>query len=77
MHLYNSWLPPPIVQETIREKEAFSRVVLSLNNSYHPGDPDSVYATLKWISVIHLYVYNTITSFILWKPIRITFSIIL
>ncbi|XP_057530197.1 proteasome activator subunit 4-like isoform X1 [Amaranthus tricolor] len=56
MHLYNSWLPPPIVQETIREKEAFSRVVLSLNNSYHPGDPDSVYATLKWISVIHLFL---------------------
>ncbi|XP_030931449.1 proteasome activator subunit 4-like isoform X2 [Quercus lobata] len=56
MHLYNAWLPPPVAQETKREKESFSRVVCSVKNSFKPDDPDSVYSTLKWISVIDLFI---------------------
>lgn len=54
MHLYNAWLPPPVAEETKKEKESFSRVVSSLKDLYRPDDPDSVYSTLKWISVIDL-----------------------
>jgi proteasome activator subunit 4 len=54
MHLYNAWLPPPVAEETKREKESFSRVVSSLRASFRPDDPDSVYSTLKWISVLDL-----------------------
>ncbi|KAB1215010.1 Proteasome activator subunit 4 [Morella rubra] len=56
MHLYNAWLPPPVAQETAREKESFSRVVTSVKASFRPDDPDSVYSTLKWISVIDLFI---------------------
>ncbi|KAG8385951.1 hypothetical protein BUALT_Bualt03G0098600 [Buddleja alternifolia] len=56
MHLYNAWLPPPVAEETKREKEAFAGVVKSVKESYNPGDAESVYATLKWISVIDLFV---------------------
>ncbi|KAK7826477.1 proteasome activator subunit 4 [Quercus suber] len=56
MHLYNAWLPPPVAQETKREKDSFSRVVCSVKNSFKPDDPDSVYSTLKWISVIDLII---------------------
>ncbi|XVE80635.1 hypothetical protein DITRI_Ditri14bG0155100 [Diplodiscus trichospermus] len=56
MHLYNAWLPPPVAQETVKEKESFSRVVSSLKDLYRPDDPDSVYSTLKWISVIDLFI---------------------
>ncbi|KAK7826474.1 proteasome activator subunit 4 [Quercus suber] len=56
MHLYNAWLPPPVAQETKREKDSFSRVVCSVKNSFKPDDPDSVYSTLKWISVIDLFI---------------------
>ncbi|KAK4439643.1 Proteasome activator subunit [Sesamum alatum] len=56
MHLYNAWLPPPVAEETKREKEAFAGVVKSVQESYNPGDPESVYATLKWVSVIDLFV---------------------
>ncbi|GMH05877.1 hypothetical protein Nepgr_007717 [Nepenthes gracilis] len=56
MHLYNAWLPPPIAEATKREKESFARVVNSVKDSYRPGDPDSVYSTLKWISVIDLFI---------------------
>uniref|UniRef100_A0A2N9J9P5 Uncharacterized protein n=1 Tax=Fagus sylvatica TaxID=28930 RepID=A0A2N9J9P5_FAGSY len=55
MHLYNAWLPPPVAQETKREKDSFSRVVCSVKDSLKPDDPDSVYSTLKWISVIDLF----------------------
>ncbi|KAL0399049.1 UNVERIFIED_CONTAM: Proteasome activator subunit [Sesamum radiatum] len=51
MHLYNAWLPPPVAEETKREKEAFAGVVKSVQESYNPGDPESVYATLKWMSL--------------------------
>ncbi|XWS27672.1 hypothetical protein CRYUN_Cryun25bG0001500 [Craigia yunnanensis] len=54
MHLYNAWLPLPVAEETKKEKESFSRVVSSLKDLYRPDDPDSVYSTLKWISVIDL-----------------------
>ncbi|XVF70972.1 hypothetical protein PTKIN_Ptkin11bG0205100 [Pterospermum kingtungense] len=56
MHLYNAWLPPPVAEETKKEKESFSRVVSSLKNVYRPDDSDSVYSTLKWISVIDLFI---------------------
>ncbi|XP_022716624.1 proteasome activator subunit 4 isoform X6 [Durio zibethinus] len=54
MHLYNAWLPPPVAEATKKEKESFSRVVSSLKDLYRPDDPDSVYSTLKSISVIDL-----------------------
>ncbi|KAF3453245.1 hypothetical protein FNV43_RR03685 [Rhamnella rubrinervis] len=56
MHLYNAWLPPPVAQDTNRERDSFSRVVSSVRNSYRPDDPDSVYSTLKWVSVIDLFI---------------------
>lgn len=56
MHLYNAWLPPPVAEETKREKEAFAGLVKSLKESYSPDDPESVYATLKWVSVIDLFI---------------------
>ncbi|XP_040985740.1 proteasome activator subunit 4-like isoform X1 [Juglans microcarpa x Juglans regia] len=56
MHLYNAWLPPPVAQQTQREKESFSRVVHSIRSSFLPDDPDSVYSTLKWISVLDLFI---------------------
>ncbi|XP_050236349.1 proteasome activator subunit 4 [Mercurialis annua] len=56
MHLYNSWLPPPVAEETKKERESFSRVVNSFKSCYKPDDPESVYSTLKWISVIELFI---------------------
>ncbi|CAA7016339.1 unnamed protein product [Microthlaspi erraticum] len=56
MHLYNGWLPPPVAEETKKEKESFARVVRCVKELHRPDDPDSVYATLKWISVIELYI---------------------
>lgn len=56
MHLYNAWLPPPVAEETKREKESFSTVVSSVKGLYQSDDPDSVYSTLKWISVIDLFI---------------------
>ncbi|XP_021740798.1 proteasome activator subunit 4-like [Chenopodium quinoa] len=56
MHLYNAWLPGPILEECWKEKEAFSGVVNSLKLCFLPQDPDSVYSTLKWISVLDLFI---------------------
>ncbi|WOG97891.1 hypothetical protein DCAR_0417232 [Daucus carota subsp. sativus] len=56
MHLYNAWLPPPIAEETKKEPESFRRVVKSVQQSYRPDDPESVYSTIKWIPVIDLFV---------------------
>ncbi|KAL9382859.1 hypothetical protein Peur_023182 [Populus x canadensis] len=56
MHLYNAWLPPPVVEETKKEKDSFRTVLNSVKNSYKPDDPDSVYSTLKWISVLELFI---------------------
>ncbi|KAG5550916.1 hypothetical protein RHGRI_009372 [Rhododendron griersonianum] len=57
MHLYNAWLPPAVAEETKREKESFARVVSSVKASFQPDDPESVYSTLKWVSVIDLFVH--------------------
>lgn len=56
MHLYNAWLPPPVAAETKKEKESFACVVKSVKDSYRADDPESVYSTLKWISVIDLFI---------------------
>lgn len=63
MHLYNAWLPPPVAEETKKETESFSRVINSVKASYKPDDPESVYATLKWISVIDLLVFYLCIAF--------------
>lgn len=62
MHLYNAWLPPPVADESKKERESFSRVVSSVKSSYRPDDPDSVYSTLKWVSVIDLSVFLSFIS---------------
>ncbi|KAK9152276.1 hypothetical protein Syun_010585 [Stephania yunnanensis] len=56
MHLYNAWLPPPVALETKREKESFGLVVRSVRDSWRSDDLESVYASLKWISVIDLFI---------------------
>ncbi|XP_043688244.1 proteasome activator subunit 4 [Telopea speciosissima] len=56
MHLYNAWLPPPVAEQTKKEKDSFAYVVRSVKELWRPDDPDSVYSTLKWISVIDLFV---------------------
>ncbi|KAF6141360.1 hypothetical protein GIB67_008537 [Kingdonia uniflora] len=56
MHLYNAWLPPPVAEESKREKESFSFVVKSVKESWQSDDPESVYSTLKWISIIDLFI---------------------
>lgn len=64
MHVYNAWLPPPVAEETKREKESFARVVRTLGDSYRPDDPDSVYSTLNWIPLIKLLVLSVSRSYI-------------
>ncbi|XP_042519744.1 proteasome activator subunit 4 isoform X2 [Macadamia integrifolia] len=56
MHLYNAWLPPPVAEQTKKEKDSFAYVVKSVKELWRPDDPESVYSTLKWISVIDLFV---------------------
>ncbi|XP_047315811.1 proteasome activator subunit 4 [Impatiens glandulifera] len=56
MHLYNAWLPPPVAEETKRERESFAAAVSSVKELYRPDDPESVYATLKWLSVIDTFL---------------------
>lgn len=56
MHLYNAWLPPVVAEETRREEESFAAVVRSVKDLWRRDDPDSVYSTLKWISVINIFV---------------------
>lgn len=59
MHLYNAWLPPPVAEEAKKERESFALVVKSVKESYREEDGDdseSVFATLKWISVIDLFI---------------------
>lgn len=64
MHLYNAFLPPPVAEETKREKEAFSGVVKSVEESYNLDDPESVYSTLKWVPVIDLLSLRTLNLMI-------------
>lgn len=54
MHRYNVWLPPPVAEASKKEKQSFAGVVSSVKDSYIDDDPESVYSTLKWISVIDL-----------------------
>ncbi|KAF7816036.1 proteasome activator subunit 4-like [Senna tora] len=56
MHLYNAWLPPPVAAQTTKERESFARVISALKDSYRPDDPDSVFSTLKYISVLDLFL---------------------
>lgn len=56
MHLYNAWLPPPVAEATRREAESFASVVRSVTEAWRPVDPDSVYSTLKWISLIEAFL---------------------
>ncbi|PIA58294.1 hypothetical protein AQUCO_00500316v1 [Aquilegia coerulea] len=56
MHLYNAWLPPPVAEETKKEKESFTSVVKSVKNSYRSDELESIDSTLKWISIIDLYI---------------------
>ncbi|GJX86577.1 proteasome activator subunit 4 [Tanacetum coccineum] len=56
MHRYNAWLPPPVAEATKKEKESFQGVVNSVKEAYNLNDPESVYVTLKWISVIDLFI---------------------
>jgi proteasome activator subunit 4 len=54
MHLYNAWLPPAVAEAARGEAAAFAGAVRSAADAWRPGDPDSAYATLKWISVFDL-----------------------
>lgn len=54
MHLYNAWLPPPVAAAARGEAAAFAGAVRAAAAAWRPGDPDSAYATLKWISVFDL-----------------------
>ncbi|XP_019430869.1 PREDICTED: proteasome activator subunit 4-like [Lupinus angustifolius] len=56
MHLYNAWLPPPVAAQTAAERDSFHRLVSILNSSFRSDDPDSVYSTLKYISVLDLFI---------------------
>jgi len=66
MHLYNAWLPPPVAEETKKEKDSFRRVLNSVKDSYKPDDPDSVYSTLKWVSVLELLVSASFEFSFIW-----------
>ncbi|KAJ3677567.1 hypothetical protein LUZ60_003291 [Juncus effusus] len=56
MHLSNAWLPAPVAEEARKEAEAFRSVVRSVRESWKRNDPDSVQETLKWISVVDLFL---------------------
>ncbi|XP_078162594.1 proteasome activator subunit 4-like isoform X3 [Carex rostrata] len=56
MHLYNLCLPPPVAEEAKKEAAAFKSVVWSVKDSCRVDDPDSIHDTLKWISVIDLFI---------------------
>ncbi|KAL4185907.1 hypothetical protein AMTRI_Chr10g8130 [Amborella trichopoda] len=56
MHLYNAWLPPPVAELCSREKESFSSVVSSVKDSWRRDDPESPYATLKFVSIIDVFI---------------------
>lgn len=56
MHLYNLWLPEPVLVETARERESFAKVVKSTIEIWRPDDPDSVDSTLKFIPIIDMSV---------------------
>ncbi|WVY94964.1 hypothetical protein V8G54_034052 [Vigna mungo] len=55
MHLYNAWLPPPVAAQTAAERDSFTRVIAAVKSSFRPDDPESVFSTLKFISVLDLF----------------------
>ncbi|KAJ1393019.1 Proteasome activator Blm10, mid region, partial [Sesbania bispinosa] len=55
MHLYNAWLPPPVAAQTAAERESFARIIATVKSSFRHDDPESVFSTLKYISVLDLY----------------------
>lgn len=67
MHLYNAWLPPPVAALTVKERDSFARVISSVKASYITDDPDSVFSTLKYISVLDLLVHSLFSSSIYVK----------
>ncbi|KAL6909678.1 hypothetical protein ACP4OV_001337 [Aristida adscensionis] len=56
MHLYNAWLPPPVAEAARGEAAAFAGAVRAAAAAWRPAEPDSAYATLKWISVFDLFI---------------------
>ncbi|CAL5202430.1 unnamed protein product [Lathyrus oleraceus] len=56
MHLYNAWLPPPVAAQTAAERDSFARIIAAVNSSFNRDDPESVYSTLKYISVLDLFI---------------------
>ncbi|CAI8596807.1 unnamed protein product [Vicia faba] len=56
MHLYNAWLPPPVAAQTAAERDSFARIIAAVNSSFNRDDPESVYLTLKYISVLDLFI---------------------
>ncbi|XP_047151805.1 proteasome activator subunit 4 [Vigna umbellata] len=56
MHLYNAWLPPPVAAQTAAERDSFTRVIAAVKSSFRPDDPESVFSTLKFISVLDLFI---------------------
>lgn len=56
MHLYNAWLPPPVAAQTAGERDSFARIIAAVNSSFNRDDPESVYSTLKYISVLDLFI---------------------
>lgn len=56
MHLYNSWLPPPVAAQTALETQAFSETVRRLQQDWQPQLPSSALATFKWISVVNNFI---------------------
>ncbi|GAU13463.1 hypothetical protein TSUD_127600 [Trifolium subterraneum] len=56
MHLYNAWLPPPVAAQTAGERDSFSRIIATVNSSFNRDDPESVYSTIRYISVLDLFI---------------------
>ncbi|KAK7387207.1 hypothetical protein VNO78_27798 [Psophocarpus tetragonolobus] len=56
MHLYNAWLPPPVAAQTASERDSFARVIATVNSCFRSDDPESVFSTLKFISVLDLFI---------------------
>ncbi|TKY47091.1 Proteasome activator subunit 4 [Spatholobus suberectus] len=56
MHLYNAWLPPPVAAQTAGERDSFARVIAAVKSSFRSDDPESVFSTLKFISILDLFI---------------------
>ncbi|RHN67495.1 putative proteasome activator Blm10, mid region [Medicago truncatula] len=56
MHLYNAWLPPPVAAQTAGERDSFARIIAYVDSSFNRDDPESVYSTLKYISVLDIFI---------------------